>query len=204
MDQQNQQPVTSQEATPQQPTQQVTQPQWQYQSGQLEQTGTFDQPQDPQSVTDSETQVSWTASEFVSHEKNGGWYAMLIAGALVLGLGIFFLTKEWFSIVAIAVLAIAVGMFGNLRPRVLNYEISPDGILVGEKRFSFDEFRSFAVIEEGMPNIQLLPQKRFMMSITMYLDPAQGDHIVEVLGDYLPFEHRERDFVDKLTSRFHF
>jgi hypothetical protein len=179
-------------------------PQLQYTSGQLEQAQTFSQEPAPHFEAEDGV-VAWSASEFISHEKNGSWFAMLIAGSLILGIAIFVVTREWFSLIAIAILAAAIGIFGNLRPRVLEYSIDPDGIGIGEKHFRHEEFRSFAVIEDGaMPSLQLLPLKRFMAPITMYLDPAQADTIIDTLGAYLPFEHRERDFVDKLSSRFRF
>lgn len=149
--------------------------------------------------------ISWSASEFIAHEKNGAWYAMLIAGALILAILVFVITREWFSIIAIAILAVAIGIFGNLKPKVLNYTVSPNGITAGDKHFEYDVFTSFAVLEDGaMSSLQLLPQKRFMVPITLYLDPAQEDDIIEALGNYLPFEHRERDFTERMSSRFRF
>ena len=207
MDQQNQQtPQQPQVITPgmaPEPTAPPT-PQLQYTSGQLEQAQAFTgEPTPHLEVQDGA--VSWTASEFISHEKNGSWFAMLIAGSIILGASVYIITKAWISIIAIIVLAAAVGVYGNIKPRVLNYSITPNGIDIGPKHFAHSDFRSFAFIEEGaMPSLQLLPLKRFMAPITMYLDPAQADAIIETLGDYLPFEHRERDFVDKLSSRFRF
>lgn len=176
----------------------------QYTSGQLEQQQA---PDFTQGVAEPHQDgvVGWSASEFIAHEKNGSWFAMLVAGTIILSAVVFLVTKEWFSIVGIAVLAVAVAVFGNLKPRVLNYAVSPDGLTVGEKHFTYDTFRSFAVIEDGaMVSLQLLPQKRFMVPISMYLDPAQEDAIIDALGEYLPFEHRERDLTDKISSRFRF
>ena len=70
---------------------------------------------------------------------------------------------------------------------------SPDGITVGDKHLHARGFRSFAIIEDGaMVSVQLLPQKRFMVPISVYLDPTQADDIIDAIGEYLPFEHRER------------
>lgn len=194
MDEQNQQ---------EQP--QVSQPQWQYQSGQLEQPQSPEQQLPAAQQANSDSLVHWTASEFVSHEKNGGWYVVLFVAALLIAAVTFVITKEIFSIIVVAVLAIAVAVFGALKPRTLDYSIESDGITVGEKHFGFETFRSFAIIEDGpVPSIQLLPQKRFMVPITMYFDPNDGDTIVETLGQFLPFEHKERDMVDKISSRIRF
>ena len=48
------------------------------------------------------------------------------------------------------------------------------------------------------------PARLLLVPITLYLDPAQEDDIIEALGNYLPFEHRERDFTERMSSRFRF
>lgn len=203
MDEQNQQQPQQVFTPGQQPAPQPAVP-LQYTSGQLGQT----QPQNFSEGVVAPTQngeISWTASEFIAHEKNGSWFAMLIAGAIILGAVVFLITKEWISLIAIAVLAAAIGVFGAVKPRELRYSLSQDGITVGEKHFAYSVFRSFAVLDDGaMVSIQLLPQKRFMVPISVYLDPAQADDIIDAIGEYLPFEHRERDLTDRLSSRFRF
>jgi hypothetical protein len=207
MDQQNQQ--QSQNPTPEQP--QVVQPQWQYQSGQLEQQVGYAEPEQPQYQEEPAQDqpqadaIEWSASEFISHEKNGGWYMLLFIGSVILGAIIFLLTRELFSIVVVAVLGIALAVFGAVKPRVLTYRVDTGGVHVGERSFPFDTFRSFSVFDDtAVPSIHLLPQKRFMVPITIYFAPNDEQRIVEFLGDFLPLEQRERDFIDKITSRFHF
>ena len=186
----------------------VIPPQWQYQSGQLEQATAPVSQQSPVSQevqNDDSSLVRWTASEFVSHEKSIGWYLILGFVALLVAAILYFVTKELFSIAVVLILAVALAVFGNLKPRTLDYAILPDGIQIGDKHFGYATFRSFAVIEDGpVPSIQLLPQKRFMVPITIYFAPTDIDAITETLGDYLPFEHKERDFVDKISSRIRF
>ncbi len=202
MDEQNQQP--QQVFAPGQEPGAVQSQQFQYTSGQLEQPMQSDFSQGV-AAPSKDGDISWTASEFIAHEKNGSWFAMLIAGAIILGAAVFIITKEWFSLVAIAVLAAAIGVFGAVKPRELRYSLAQDGITVGEKHFAYNVFRSFAVLDDGaLVSIQLLPQKRFMVPISVYLDPAQADDIIDTLGEYLPFEHRERDLTDRLSSRFRF
>lgn len=206
------QPTATQEQPPANQPSQVQDPQnqWQYQSGQLSQQGAINDAIDPDQTAApqsglAEDSIKWNASEFVSHEKTRGWYVILAFGAVALGAAIYFITKDIFSVVVIGLIALTVGFLAAMKPRVLDYSISPDGIQVGSKHFTYETFRSFSFIEDGqMPSIQLLPQKRFMVPIIMYFAPADGDRIVKVLGDYLPFEHRERDLVDKISSKIHF
>lgn len=182
-------------------------PDYQYQSGNLQPNDQIGQTDAEPALTDEPTgdSISWSASEFVHHEKNSGWHLMIALGSVVLAVAIYFLTKSIFGAATIIVVGVIFSIFGKLKPRVLDYSITPEGLQIGEKHFDYLTFRSFAVIEEGQtPNLQLLPQKRFAVPITIYFAPADQDKIVNVLGEYLPIEHRERDFVDKLSSKLHF
>lgn len=205
----SQQPVD----TPQQPTQAVDQPQvqepaqdeYKYQSGNLQATeGYQKQDNDAEEPKHTGDSVSWSASEFVLHEKTSGWHLLVGIGSLVLAIIIYFLTKSIFGAVTIVIVGVIISIFGNLKPRVLDYLVSPEGITIGEKHYDYLLFRSFAVIDSLHPSLQLMPQKRFAVPITMYFAPDDGDRIVDVLGEYLPFEHQERDFVDKLSARLRF
>ena len=192
-----------------QPEPKAEPPKWQYQSGNLAPAAGFGETPAPEQPDDNKPKaqdaISWSASEFVHHEKASSWYIYVVIAALVLATAIYFLTKDIFSVVVIALVGIVFGVFGALKPKVLNYAVSPSGIQVGNRHFEFEDFRSFAVIEEGaLPSIQLLPHKRFAVAITMYLDPKEADKIIEILGQYLPFEHRDRDLMDKFASKIHF
>lgn len=183
---------------------QVIGQQWQYQSGQLEQPQA-PTPTEPAQAANDDGVIRWSASEFVSHEKSGMWYVVLVVIAVVIAGVMYAVTREIFSIVVVAVLAVALGVFGALKPRTLDYVVDGGGITVGDKQFPYDTFKSFAVIEDApVPSIQLLPQKRFMVPITIYFAPTDADTIIDTLGQFLPFEHKKRDNVDKISSRFRF
>lgn len=186
---------------------QIEEQKWQYNSGQLMQqdnifsAGTSNDSDNAAPANE----IKWSASEFTQHEKNGGWYSMLIAGAIIVSVIVFIITREIISIVAIAVLAVAIGIYGALKPRTLEYFINHDGISVGDKLYRFDQFKSFALIEgTAIPSIQLMPQKKLAIPLSIYLDPASLDDVIDVLGNYLPFEQKKRDFVDRLSSKLKF
>lgn len=148
--------------------------------------------------------ISWNASEFMPHKKNGRWYFLLVFVILIIAAGVYFLTKDIFSVVVIGLVVIVLGAIAGMQPRVLSYTISPHGIQVSKKQFTFDYFRSFSIIDDPvLPSIHLIPQKRFTAPITIYFAHTDGDKIIQILGDYLPFEHKEPDMIDKLIVRLH-
>ncbi len=149
--------------------------------------------------------VTWTASEFIEHAKTGSWYAGLLFVAAV-GIGIIYLiTRDIFSVIALSLFAITFMIFAARKPKVLSYALTDRGIQVGERFYAFEQFRSFAVIDEGaFHSISLLPLKRFMPALSVYYAPEDETRIAQFLGAYLPHEDRKQDAVDRLMHKIRF
>lgn len=149
--------------------------------------------------------VSWTASEYVSHEKGASWFVMVALALVVAAVLAYVLTKDIVAVVVIAITGVTFGVFSARSPRVLNYSIGQQGVQIGQRLYPFNEFKSFAISEEGpLPSVLLMPLKRFLPPITVFFDPQNGDDIIATLSDYLPFEHKKPDAVDKFMSRIRF
>ncbi|MBP7820796.1 hypothetical protein KA043_01680 [Candidatus Saccharibacteria bacterium] len=160
---------------------------------------------EPQNISQENSLYAWQASEFAANEKNTSWYLILAVTAVILSAITFLITKEYLSIIVIVVLAIAVGFYGNIKPRTLSYSIEELGIKIGEKFYSFNEFKSFSVLEDmAVPSINLMPIKKLMMPISIYVAPNDLSKVADILGNYLPFEEKQRDFADKLSHRLRF
>jgi hypothetical protein len=195
----------------------VEQPQWQYQSGKLQlqneptpnvwQQQVLPQDEKPSNELSENNNAlaSWSASEFIAHDKPSNWYIILATLTILSSVVIFIITREIFSVLVVVVMAFAVGVYGGVKPRTLTYEIFPDSIRIGGRDYPYTSFRSFSVIEgTSIPSIQLIPQKRIAVPISIFCTAADIDAIVAILGDFLPYEHKERDPIDKISSRFRF
>lgn len=149
--------------------------------------------------------VTWTASEFIAHDKTIGWYIGLMAGAVVLAAVIYFLTKDAVSTAVVIVAALFLAYYGSHKPRQLEYSLDNQGISVGTKHYAYDSFRSFSVIQEGaFSSIVFMPLKRFAVPLTLYYPPDDEDAIVKVLSDQLPHVDRRPDVIDNLMRRIRF
>ncbi len=149
--------------------------------------------------------LSWTASEFIEHQKPQGWYLLLAGGSIAASAILYLLTQDVITVVVVVVAAIMFGIVGARKPRAMDYSIQPSGLQIGVKLFPFSGFKSFSVIEEGAINsIQLMPLKRFSPPISIYFPPEQEQQITYALADYLPHEDKERDAIDRLMKRLHF
>ncbi len=149
--------------------------------------------------------VSWTASEFIDHQKTPSWYLGLAAVTVVaMGL-VYVLTRDYISTGVIGTVAILFGVIAARQPRTLQYQISDHGIQIGDKFFEYALFKSFSVTQDGpIYSITLMPLKRFMTPISMYYDPKDEKKIGNILSDYLPYEERSHDVVDRLMNKIRF
>jgi hypothetical protein len=164
-----------------------------------------EKPQPSEGPTMSADAVTWSASEYVHHERGGSWYMGLGIGSILLAGIVYLLTKDYISTGMVIIVAIAFGVFALKRPRVLEYAVDDDGVTIGTKTYPFESFKSFAVADdESMRSIVFMPLKRFMPAISVYYAPEDEDRIVQKLADFLPMEEYQQDVVEKIMRRLRF
>ncbi len=149
--------------------------------------------------------VTWSASEYVAHQKGIGWFAgLVIADTVIAGL-IYLITRDMTSTIVVAVAGIIFGAFAMRQPEVLEYAVDRRGIFIGPRFYAYSLFRSFSVMpEEPFHSILLMPQHRFTLPITVYFAPADEVRIAETIGGHLPHDERAVPMVDRLMSKIHF
>lgn len=196
------QPLPLQEQPPQ-----SEQNEWQYTSGKLTADNEPARPEEPvaEPVDSNEVLVEWSASEFINHQKGTSWYVVLAIGAAILSAVIFFITKEYISIVVIMLMAVVLGVYGAAKPKVVKYTITPKGIGFGNTFHPYSEVKSFCVIKETtIPYVQLLLHKRIAVPLTLYVAPDFMDKITEIIGEYVPYDQKQLDYTDRLSAKFRF
>ncbi len=149
--------------------------------------------------------VRWTASEFVHHEKSSGWYALLLGGSVVFAVLVYLVTKDVISAGVVVVAAVILAIYASHKPGEQRYSLDKTGINIGQKRYHYDDFKSFAVASEGaFSSLVFMPLKRFAVPLTIYYDPADEEKIVNLLSDRLPLAEHRPDGVDHLMRRIRF
>lgn len=150
-------------------------------------------------------EVSWTASEYVAHDKGTAWFIRFGLASVAVIAVVYLITGDYISIIVLSVLAIAIGYFANRQPDTLNYKLDSQGMHIGAKLYPVSMFKSFAIVEEGaISSISLLPLKRFMPAIAVYFAPEDEKKIIDALGAMLPQEERQQDRVDRLMHKIRF
>ena len=149
--------------------------------------------------------VTWTASEYVHHEKSAGWYFTLTVVALILVTLIYLLTKDVVSVGVVIVAALLLGIYATHQPRQLEYKVDQKGLSIGDKRYTYGQFKSFSIMSEGaFSSIVFMPLKRFAQTTTIYFPPDEEEAIMNILANHLPLEEARRDAIDSLMRRIRF
>lgn len=108
-----------------------TKPGWTFSPGQGSAPSNDDLQQQPSVKNETNaSDISWTASEFVDHQKTGGWYVLYILGAAVIIAAIYLFTQDIFTLVVLVVSAIIFAIYAGRRPRTLPYHLTNAGIQV--------------------------------------------------------------------------
>jgi hypothetical protein len=175
---------------------------WDYKSnGGTDQADNSDNRQE----TTKDENVSWTAKEFIEHDRGSSWYVVLVFGALLLAVVIYFITKDYFAVVATVVVGLIAAVYAGHKPKELDYELTSKFIRVGERTYSYGMFKSFSVAHEGEhTSIVLEPVKRFIPPMTLYFPPDEEKLVSNAIGSHLPMQEHQPNITERLSHRFRF
>lgn len=150
--------------------------------------------------------LSWTASEFIQHDKGIFWYLSLASLTLIIALLAYILLDEdRFSLGIILLLGVIFGIAASRKPRILKYSVDEHGLLIDNKDYRYESFRSFSVTDEGsVYTLILTPVQRLSPLLTIYVPEDTVDDVVDLLGMYLPVVQHQSGLIDKFLSRIRF
>ena len=148
--------------------------------------------------------LSWQAPEFVQTHKPAGWYVgiVLFFGVLI---ALAIVTHQYITVGLFALMGIVLVMYSNRPPRVLEYHISNYGVMVGDKKYLFDDFSSYYEISDyGQPLLELVPNKRFGTLVSLPPKTDEVEQVEQTLGQMLPKTESRQDYIDKLFRYLRF
>lgn len=164
-----------------------------------ETTDEAEEPAEPETII-----LSWAGPEFVVTNKPAGWYALLYGffGILIVIAIIF---KQWFSIILSAVMAIAITVLANRKPKNQVYSISNYGVHIGDRAYDFDRFKAFFVSDDyGQKVLDLVPIKRFEPLVSLPVGAEQAEQAEALMAEVLPETEPHEDVVDKIFKYLRF
>jgi hypothetical protein len=154
---------------------------------------------------DSGQTISWSASEYIEHQRGGSWYLLLIIGTAALSAILYLWTKDYFATGSIIIVGVVLGSVARWKPKQIDYELSSSGLQAGEKFYPLNQFKTFSIVHEGqLSSLVLNPLKRFMPPVSVFFDVNDEEKIMDVIGDHLPMEKGSTDRIDRLSRRLRF
>ncbi len=161
--------------------------------------------QSPQPANSQEPSLSWTASEYLHHDKTAKWYLAGTFGAAVIAAIVYFATRDVVSAGIVFVALAGLVVFAARQPKVQDYAVEGNAIRVGNKVYALSDFKSFSFSEDAtIIEVSMVPLKRFMPMVTIHVDPEQVDSLIDHLVAYLPMEQHKADPMDGLLKRLRF
>lgn len=149
--------------------------------------------------------ITWTASEFIDHQKTSSWYVLLGMAAVIVSLLVWLFTRDFFPTTAVFVGVLLLGVYATQKPRQQTYVLDERGVTIGNRHYPYSDFRSFSVVPEGaFLSVELMPMKRFATYASMYFEPADEDRILERLCQFIPMEEHSASLADSVMRRIHF
>ena len=143
--------------------------------------------------------VNWEAEEYLQRDKKVGWYVGFFIVVLAL-VALSVVLKWWTFTALVALSAVALIIYSVRPPRKLHYSLTGKGLSEGNNLYSYDEFKSFGVLQDGEHfAILLTPRKRFSPRVTVYFPAESGEKIVDAFGMRLPMEEVKLDFLDRIV-----
>lgn len=159
----------------------------------------------PAKKTRTESKITWSASEYIDHEKDAKWYLGITLVAAAVVAVVFLVTGDLLAVVAIVLAFVVIAFYAKRKPQTKEYTIEENGLKIGDKAYEFSRFRSFSLVDEGGINsIWLRPLKRFVPPAVIYCSPEDEDKIIDRLSGFLPYEDHELDAIDRFSRRIRF
>lgn len=146
----------------------------------------------------------WQAPEFSYTNKPFGWFiGVFVVFGILIGLAVWL--QQWVSIVLLAVMAVAISVWANRKPKTLIYKITNYGVVVESKKYLFDDFRAFYEYSDyNQPTIDLVPVKRFGTLVSLPLATPDAEEVKETIAHMVPKIDHHEDIADKLFRRLRF
>lgn len=144
--------------------------------------------------------TSWTAPEFIKYDKGRGWFITL--GIISLGLiFIAFFMKNFLFALIIVLTTFLIYAQGSRRPRKIKFAISDKGILIDQKEYFYNEFKSFWIFEEPERILSLMTKKLTQPSLSLPLGEQRTEEIRKILIRSLPERKQEETLSDIIARK---
>ncbi|MEI7513273.1 MAG: hypothetical protein WCJ74_01485 [bacterium] len=136
--------------------------------------------------------IFWQTYEYEHYEKNPDWFwiAGILGGTLAIVAVIF---SNLLFAVLIVMATVAIILFGNKEPHLLDCEINKKGVRIHKTLYVYSNLEAFNVTEGYSPKLILKSTKTLMPLITVPIGNVHPDEIIPVLSSVLVYNEELRE-----------
>ncbi len=144
----------------------------------------------------------WQAPEYESYSRDKKWYAVMTLGLLAIVTYAFFTNSPLMAITFILI-GIIEYIYISREPKILDFYITPKGIVVGNEIYEFEQMKSFWIFydPETIKSLSLRIKSGVVPFLQIPLNNADPNEIHQILIQYLPEieqEYRLRDSISRM------
>lgn len=157
-----------------------------------------------QPLTEEDVLLRWEGTEYLHHDRTPIWYVVVAVVTTALMVAAIMVFHSITFAILIPVMAVALIIYARRPPERLQYILSRKGLHVNDRLFSYDQFKSFGVLQHGAESsVVLTPRKRFQIGQTLYFPAEIGEQLVDMLAARLPMKEVKPDAVDQFLAKIH-
>jgi len=140
----------------------------------------------------------WQAKEHEFYEKDNRWY-LIVALLLVAVVGYSVYTNSPIMAITFILIGVTGYITLNKKPRIIDFAITEDGIVAGNKSYEFDEIKSFWIFYEpgAMKVISLHTKSKLMPLAAIPIGNEDPVKLRSILLEYIPEIKQNLSAVDK-------
>jgi hypothetical protein len=143
--------------------------------------------------------VHWQSPEYHHNNKSMQWFIIFGLVSVSLVVAAVLLLQSWTFAVLVVVMAVALGLYAQRPPRMMDYTLSEKGLFINDTLHGYAEFKAFGVIHDGNDySVTFIPVRRFSPEVTAYFPEASGEAIVDMLGVKLPMQPLKTNVFDRI------
>ncbi|MFA5926746.1 MAG: hypothetical protein WCT32_05435 [Patescibacteria group bacterium] len=147
---------------------------------------------------------SWDSPEYVHHSKSNGWYAAVVVVAVAMAV-VLYLSGLLSGVIVTIAGTIALISLSSVHPRTVKCAIYRDGIVVNDRVYRFDEFKSFSLALSELPKVRLVQVGQFGGEVALPLKNVDISQVRIYLKKYLPeTEPTGEDLMDMVNRILRF
>lgn len=151
--------------------------------------------------------ISWTIPEYDKHNRGFRWY--LVVGIIMFILAAFSLfTPNWlfdtpnYLFLIIIILSAITMILLNAMAGNIDFVITTEGIIIGDKFYDFDDFKHFCVLYKPRENLKVLYLEHRGMLRPRMVIPMQDANPLEVRDILLDYLTEDLERTDESNTDF--